>query len=60
MTSQISNDELKLIENQNLLSVKYLELKQLLNLPIEDEIKISPIKVLDLEISTNEDHSRKS
>lgn len=58
MTSQISNDELKLIENQNLLSVKYLELKQLLNLPIEDEIKISPIKVLDLEISTNEDHSK--
>lgn len=57
MRSQISNEELTLIENQNLLSVKYLELKQLLNLSIEDEIKIAPIELLDLEINTNENHS---
>jgi len=57
MRSQISNEELTLIENQNLLSVKYLELKQLLNLPIEDEINIAPIELLNLDIYTNENHS---
>lgn len=42
--SQLANEQLTLINNQNLLSVNELDLKQLLNLPYNDTIILEPIK----------------